>query len=103
MPRVWFGTRRATSTAPPSSAATSAETAPPKPIPGCGVVFKVDPTGKETVLHTFTGGADGYSPYGDLLLDAAGNLYGTAVNGGDVSGSCSDVVELRVPRLRNGV
>jgi uncharacterized repeat protein (TIGR03803 family) len=60
-------------------------------IPGCGVVFKVDPRGKETVLHTFTGGADGYSPYGNLLLDAAGDLYSTAVGGGDVSGYCGDV------------
>jgi len=60
-------------------------------LPGCGVVFKVDATGKETVLHTFTGGADGFSPYGNLLLDAAGNLYGATVGGGDVSGYCSDV------------
>ena len=61
-------------------------------LPGCGVVFKVDPTGKETV-HTFTGGAHGYNPYGDLLLDAAGNLYGAATSGGDLSGFCSDVLE----------
>ena len=63
------------------------------PLPGCGVVFKVDPTGKETVLHTFTGGVHGYNPYGDLLLDAAGNLYGAATSGGDLSGFCSDVLE----------
>jgi uncharacterized repeat protein (TIGR03803 family) len=62
------------------------------PAPGCGVVFKVDATGKETVLHTFTGGADGYAPYGDLLRDEAGSLYGAASNGGDVSGFCGDVV-----------
>jgi len=64
---------------------------PGEGLPGCGVVFKVHPTGKETVLHTFTGGADGYAPYGNLLLDAAGDLYGTAVGGGDVSGFCSNV------------
>ena len=57
------------------------------------MVFKLDPTGKETVLHAFTGGADGYAPYGDLLRDEAGDLYGAAGNGGDVSGFCSDVVE----------
>src|SRR5208283_3883665 len=51
------------------------------PAPGCGVVFKVEPTGKETVLYTFTGGADGYAPYGDLVRDEAGNLYGAASNG----------------------
>jgi len=46
--------------------------------PGCGVVFKLGPTGHETVLHSFTGGADGASPgFGSLLRDASGNLYGT--------------------------
>jgi hypothetical protein len=56
------------------------------------VVFKVDPSGKESVLYAFTGGADGYAPYGDLLRDEAGSLYGAASNGGDVSGFCGDVV-----------
>lgn len=44
---------------------------------GCGVVFKLDPSGKETVLYQFSGGNDGASPNGDLVLDEAGNLYGT--------------------------
>jgi uncharacterized repeat protein (TIGR03803 family) len=52
---------------------------------GCGVVFKLDTAGKETVLHTFTG-EDGLQPRGALLPDAAGNLYGTTSIGGDVSG-----------------
>jgi len=30
-----------------------------------------------TVLHNFTGGADGSTPYGGLNMDSAGNLYGT--------------------------
>jgi len=47
-----------------------------------GVVFKVDPSGNETVLHNFTGGSDGVDPVGGLLLDAAGNLYGTTAQGG---------------------
>jgi uncharacterized repeat protein (TIGR03803 family) len=47
-----------------------------------GVVFKVDPSGTETVLHSFTGGADGIIPIGGLLRDKAGNLYGTASQGG---------------------
>ena len=38
------------------------------------------------VLYSFTGGADGGEPYKGVTLDAAGNLYGTAVTGG--SGSC---------------
>jgi len=45
---------------------------------GCGVVFKLDTTGKETVLHRFTGGKDGAIPAGRLVRDNAGNLYGTA-------------------------
>ena len=35
-----------------------------------------------TVLHSFTGGADGASPAAGLTLDKAGNLYGTASAGG---------------------
>jgi uncharacterized repeat protein (TIGR03803 family) len=49
---------------------------------GCGVVFKLDRTGKETVLYTFTGGADGSEPLAGLVRDAAGNFYGTASAGG---------------------
>jgi uncharacterized repeat protein (TIGR03803 family) len=59
----------------------------------CGVLYKVDPKGKETVLHTFTGGSDGYAPYGSLTLDWQGNLFGVASNGGDISTSfCNDTV-----------
>ena len=53
----------------------------------CGVVYKLDPSGNQTVLHAFTGGADGYAPYGSLLLDRHGNLYGAASNGGDTTGA----------------
>ena len=49
---------------------------------GCGVVFKLDPTGHETVLHSFTGGADGSLPIAGVILDSAGNLYGTTSAGG---------------------
>jgi len=50
---------------------------------GCGVVFKLDPCGGLTVLHTFSGGADGANPQeGGLVQDEAGNLYGTTSNGG---------------------
>jgi len=35
-----------------------------------------------TVLHNFTGGADGAGPYAGLTIDAGGNLYGTAQFGG---------------------
>src|SRR5438045_599299 len=48
-----------------------------------GTVFKLDTTGKETVLHSFTGGADGGDPWAGLVRDPAGNLYGTSYLGGD--------------------
>ncbi len=54
-----------------------------------GTVFQLSPTSNgwmHTVLYSFTGGADGGEPYKGVTLDAAGNLYGTAVTGG--SGSC---------------
>jgi uncharacterized repeat protein (TIGR03803 family) len=50
----------------------------------CGVVFKLDTAGKESVLHSFTGGADGALPWAGVVMDAAGNLYGTTLNGGDL-------------------
>jgi uncharacterized repeat protein (TIGR03803 family) len=56
---------------------------------GCGVVFKLDKSGKETVLHSFTGtGGDGANPYDGLVQDAKGNLYGTTEFGGG-SSACS--------------
>ena len=43
-----------------------------------------------TVLHAFTDGADGSTPYGvGLTMDAAGNLYGGASYGGRPSEACS--------------
>jgi uncharacterized repeat protein (TIGR03803 family) len=56
---------------------------------GGGTVWQLSPVGDSwvhTVLYSFTGGADGGEPYKGVTLDAAGNLYGTAVTGG--SGSC---------------
>jgi len=49
---------------------------------GYGVVYKVDAGGHATVLHNFTGGDDGANPYAGVILDAKGNLYGTASGGG---------------------
>ena len=56
-------------------------------IYGCGTVFKLDTSGTETVLHRFTGGADGGNPYTGLVRDPAGNLYGTTYYGGS-SNNC---------------
>jgi uncharacterized repeat protein (TIGR03803 family) len=54
---------------------------------GCGTVFKLAPGagGKwtERVLHSFDDNAvDGWGPDGGLIMDAAGNLYGTTYSGG---------------------
>ena len=49
---------------------------------GWGVVYKLDTTGQETVMHSFTNGADGGDPYAGVILDSAGNLFGTAASGG---------------------
>ena len=51
-----------------------------------GTAFKLGPPGnpgnKETILHSFAGGSDGGSPFGALIADEAGNLYGTTFSGG---------------------
>src|SRR5260370_41769862 len=39
-----------------------------------------------TILYSFTGGSDGRQPEAGLLLDAAGNLYGTTAGGGSFNG-----------------
>jgi uncharacterized repeat protein (TIGR03803 family) len=49
---------------------------------GCGAVFKLDTTGKETLLHSFSRQGDGTSPVGGLLADGEGDMYGTASGGG---------------------
>jgi len=49
---------------------------------GFGVVFKLTAGGAETVLYSFTGGADGAYPVASLIIDKAGNLYGTTEQGG---------------------
>ena len=52
---------------------------------GCGAVFKLSFNGSswtETVLYAFQGGSDGSGPQAGLLMDSAGNLYGTTSQGG---------------------
>jgi uncharacterized repeat protein (TIGR03803 family) len=52
-----------------------------------GTVFKIDSAGKETVLHSFNlGTGDGGIPYGGVVRDEAGNLYGMTSTGGDAFG-----------------
>ena len=69
---------------------------------GCGVVFKLKPksdgTWTESVLHKFKGGFDGAAPVGGVILDKAGNLYGTTEALG--AGGAGDVFQLK--RNANG-
>jgi uncharacterized repeat protein (TIGR03803 family) len=55
---------------------------------GCGVVFKLTPRGKETVLYTFEG-SDGANPGAGVVFDLQGNLYGTTFAGGAYN-DCAD-------------
>jgi uncharacterized repeat protein (TIGR03803 family) len=70
-----------------------------------GTVFELSPEvgggWTEKVLHNFSAAAtEGASPFSNLSFDAAGNLYGTASEGGDVAcvtnngGACGTVFEL---------
>jgi uncharacterized repeat protein (TIGR03803 family) len=63
---------------------------------GCGVVFKINPGGHQTILHNFEGGTDGalIDNAPTLVQDADGNLYGTADYGGDPDCSCGLVFKI---------
>jgi uncharacterized repeat protein (TIGR03803 family) len=47
-----------------------------------GTVFEIAPDGTKTILYSFGGGRDGDIPEASLLMDGAGNLYGTTFEGG---------------------
>jgi uncharacterized repeat protein (TIGR03803 family) len=67
-----------------------------------GTVFELSPQAgggwTESVLYAFAGGAsDGANPFGGLVFDTAGNLYGSASSGGSSQcggGGCGGVFEL---------
>jgi len=53
--------------------------------PGLGVIYELSPSGngwQETVLYTFTDLPDGRIPFGGLIFDPQGNLWGTTAYGG---------------------
>ena len=67
---------------------------------GRGVVFRLAPDGTETVLYSFcsqSNCADGSYPEAGLIMDGAGNLYGTTVSGGSTSGTGQGVVFMVTP------
>jgi uncharacterized repeat protein (TIGR03803 family) len=47
-----------------------------------GTFYEITPSGTETLLYTFTGGNDGGSPSGSLILGSDGNFYGATGGGG---------------------
>ena len=49
---------------------------------GNGTVFRVTPSGTETVLYSFAGGTDGANPYAGVIQGRDGNFYGTTYGGG---------------------
>ncbi|MGC2111636.1 MAG: choice-of-anchor tandem repeat GloVer-containing protein [Candidatus Korobacteraceae bacterium] len=65
---------------------------------GVGAVFKLTPGENGwtyRTLHDFTGGSDGSRPNGGVVIDANGNLYGTAEGGGSgCNGGCGVVWEI---------
>jgi uncharacterized repeat protein (TIGR03803 family) len=69
---------------------------------GFGNVFQLSPVAgggwRFSVIYEFTGEADGGSPLGSLIFDAAGDAYGTAAGGG--AQGLGDVFKLTRPKGR---
>jgi hypothetical protein len=83
---------------------------------GCGTVFELSPPKQkggpwtETVLYSFPTPKQGFVPWGDLVFDGAGNLYGATIYGGGYGTNCGDayykycgaVFELSPPKTKGG-
>jgi hypothetical protein len=82
---------------------------------GCGTVFELSPPQTKggqwtyTILYSFKGGKDGYLPFGDLVFDGKGNLYGATYFGGGKGTTCDPdyqycgtVFELSPPKIKGG-
>src|ERR1051326_725518 len=87
------------------------------PVSECGTVYQLTPPARpgdswtETVLYIFKGNVfgDGATPVGGLVMDAAGNLYGTTAYGGTgdcrllgTLGGCGTVYEMSPPSEPGG-
>lgn len=82
---------------------------------GCGTVYELSPPAQqggawtETVLYSFPSSKYGYVPWGDLVFDKAGNLYGATIFGGGKGTTCDPyyqycgaVFELSPPKKKGG-
>jgi len=82
---------------------------------GCGTVYELSPPAQkggpwtETVLYSFPTSKQGYFPWGDLVFDGAGNLYGATYFGGGKGTTCNPyyqycgtVFELSPPKTKGG-
>jgi uncharacterized repeat protein (TIGR03803 family) len=55
-------------------------------------VYKISAAGTETILHSFgASSTDGKQPWARLVIDSAGNLYGTTMSGGDGIGTVYEI------------
>jgi len=83
---------------------------------GCGTVYELSPPAEtggawtEIILYSFPTAEQGYFPWGDLVFDKAGNLYGATSFGGSkgttcdafYGGQCGVVFELNPPKKKGG-
>ncbi len=82
---------------------------------GCGTVFELSPPQTKggkwtyTIVYSFKGGKDGYLPFGDLVFDSTGNLYGATYFGGGKGTTCNPyyqycgtVFRLSPPKTKGG-
>jgi uncharacterized repeat protein (TIGR03803 family) len=82
---------------------------------GCGTVYEMLPPKQkgdpwtENVIYSFQGNKDGQFPWGDLVFDKKGNLYGATYFGGGFGNCdspyyqhCGTIFELAVPKQKGG-
>jgi uncharacterized repeat protein (TIGR03803 family) len=64
---------------------------------GAGTVFRISTSGTNyAILHSFMTSSEGFNPLGRVLLDSAGNIYGTASTGGNANcvNGCGTIFKL---------